>query len=112
MTKQYHKVLAAGVLALGASLSAGAYANDDACGSELCLAAPAMGLTSKLPTECKGPAKKFFDIRKTKKGSFKAGSTARARESYLNQCKSGNTKEKKAIISKFGRSNRMPSGLF
>ncbi len=90
-----------GVVVLLATCSAapGAFAAD-ACSVELCMAG--MVLTGSQPDQCSGPIKDFFDIIKFKNGAPSPSRTLKARQSFLNSCPSGNTKEKSGILGKFG----------
>jgi hypothetical protein len=94
-----NKHLGVVVLLAACSAAAGAFAAD-ACSVELCMAG--MVLTGNQPDKCSGPIKDFFAIIKFKNGSPSPSRTLKARQSLLNNCPSGNTKEKSAILEKFG----------
>lgn len=78
-------------------------AADDPCEVTLCLWGKLNGASQ---SECSSAERKFFDIVKKKKGSFRPDKTFNARKKFLNQeCPAGNVASKYTdkIMGKFGK---------
>lgn len=104
------KTLLATVLSLGLFSVPLAHAADP-CETLVCMAGLAGVAGGSVAGGCDSAINSFFDIRKFRKGKFKASATSSARKSFIKSC-SGSTATAisgsnpaaiSAIISKFGR---------
>lgn len=74
----------------------------DACATVLCMFGMLKG--AGVSSECKGPVKDYFSIKKFgTHGQFLTGHTNSAREKFTGQCSSAGNDRLNKINSKFGR---------
>ncbi len=75
--------------------------NQDACGAALCLAGAAM--EGKSPDSCNSYIQKYFEQQVITSSGFNPSKTLKAREKFLNQCKSSDQKTKDDVNNKYGK---------